>query len=126
MASAIEPAKLKALMRLKPTLEDTAAYFECSTRTIQRYITDEFKMDFREFRDTHMVHTRLSLIRKAIDMGEKGNVTMLIFALKNLCGWKDRFDSSDDADKSDRPAQVTLTNDQLMALVKAARGLKAV
>lgn len=88
----IEEAKLKALMRLKPTLEDTAAFFECSPRTIEQYIRDNFDLTFRDFRDQNMVHTRFALIRTAIQKAEKGDNTMLIFCLKNLCGWKDKYD----------------------------------
>lgn len=89
----IDQQKLKALMRLKPSLEDAAAFFECSTRTIERYITRKFKITFTEFREQHMVHTRLNIVRKAIQKAESGDNVMLIFCLKNLCGWKDRHDS---------------------------------
>ena len=39
-----------------------------------------------------MVHTRLKVIRKAIEMIDKGNTAMTIFALKNLCGWSDKHE----------------------------------
>lgn len=86
----IDKQKLKALMRLKPTLADAAAFFECSERTIERFIKDEFELTFVDFREQNMVHTRLSIVRKAIEKAEKGDNVMLIFCLKNLCGWKDR------------------------------------
>lgn len=86
----INPAQLKALMRLKPTLEDTAAHFEVSTRTIERFIKKNFKLTFVEFRNQNMVHTRHGLIRKAIEKALSGDNTMLIFCLKNLCGWRDK------------------------------------
>jgi hypothetical protein len=88
----IDLEKLKALMRLKPTLKDTAAFFECSEDTIENRIRQHFNVTFSEFRDKNMVHTRLSLIRKAMAMAENGNVAMLIFCLKNMCEWKDKFD----------------------------------
>jgi len=86
--------KLKALMRLKPTLEDTAAFFECTARTIERYIRKEFDLTFVDFREQNMVHTRLTLIRTAIGKAERGDNVMLIFCLKNLCGWKDKWDET--------------------------------
>lgn len=92
MAVKIEPEKLKVLMRLKPTLEDTAAFFECSADTIERFIKKNWNLRFAEFRDQNMVHTRFSLIRKAIHMAEGGNVPMLIFCLKNLCNWVDKVE----------------------------------
>lgn len=95
--------QLKALMRLNPTLKDTAAFFECSEDTIERVIKSEFGgISFAEFRDQNMVHTRFMLIRNALRLAEKGNTAMMIFCLKNLCGWKDKQDFGCDinADKT--------------------------
>jgi hypothetical protein len=90
----IQLEQLKALMRLNPTLKDTAAFFECSEDTIERLIKAEFEgINFAEFREQNMVHTRMALIRNALKMAEKGNPAMMIFCLKNLCGWKDRFEN---------------------------------
>lgn len=88
----INPKQLAAFMRQKPTLADTAAFFECSERTIERYIKDNFQLTFVEFREQKMVHTRHGLIRKALEMAMNGDRTMLIFSLKNLCGWADKQD----------------------------------
>ena len=93
----IDPIKLKAMMRFKPTLADTAAFFECSERTIERFIRGQFDLSFVEFREQNMVHTRLSLVRKALQKAENGDNVMLIFCLKNLCGWKDKVEHSGDA-----------------------------
>jgi len=82
--------KLKQLMRLKPSLADTAAIFDCSERTVQETIKREFDMEFRAFRERYMAQTRLSLIRKAVGKAEGGDNQMLIFCLKNICGWTDR------------------------------------
>ena len=82
--------QMKALMRMNPTLEDTAAFFEVSARTIDRFLKKHFGVTFVEFREQNMVHTRLSLIRKALHRAENGSDTMLIFCLKNLCGWSDK------------------------------------
>lgn len=123
----IDPDKLKALMRLKPSLADAAAFFDRDTRTIQRHIEQHFGVGFKEFRETHMVHTRLALVRKAIQMGEAGNVAMLIFCLKNLCDWKDKKDPVDVArDEGDTSPTVVVTEEQLKSLVRAARGMKVV
>lgn len=98
-------------MRLKPTLEDTAAHFECSTKTIQRFIRDNFDLDFVQFRDQNMVHTRHGIIRKAIEKAMAGDNTMLIFCLKNLCGWKDRYE----ADTPINNIQINIDSDDAKA-----------
>lgn len=86
----ISEVQLRAIMRLKPTLADCAAFFECSTDTIRNRI-DEYcpGLTFSQFRDQNMVHTRFSLVRTAIQKAEAGDNCMLIFCLKNLCGWAD-------------------------------------
>lgn len=92
----IDMEKLEAFMRLMPTLEDTAAYFKCSADTIERRIREHSDLTFREFREQHMVHTRMKLIRTALQEADSGNSTMLIFCLKNLCAWSDKRPGEDD------------------------------
>ncbi len=87
----IDLEQLGALCRLKPTLADCAAFFKCSEDTIERRIRDQYKCTFSEFRDMFMVHSRFDLIRMALKKAEKSD-TILIFCLKNLCGWGDRAD----------------------------------
>lgn len=84
--------QLKAICRLKPTLEDCASFLDVNPSTIEKYIKRTYKCSFSEFRDKHMVHTRFNLIRKAISKAENGDNTMLIFSLKNLCGWADKIE----------------------------------
>lgn len=93
----IDLAQLEALMRMKPTLADTAAFFKCSERTIERYIRDNFDLTFVEFRHQNMVHTRLALIREALKQAQNGNTALLIFCLKNVCGWTDKLEVNNDA-----------------------------
>lgn len=92
----IEIDKLKALMRLSPTLKDAAAFFDVDPRTIEKLIEKEYKLTFTEFREQNSVQTRMHLIRKAIQEATKDrtNTAMLIFCLKNLCGWIDRPEQS--------------------------------
>jgi hypothetical protein len=89
----IDEAQLKGLCRLKPTLRDCAAFFECSEDTIERRVKELGYESFEAFRDQNMVHTRFSLVRKAIQKAEGGDNTMLIFSLKNLCGWSDKIET---------------------------------
>jgi len=84
--------QLKAILRLKPTMADCEAFLGVSHDTIERHIKNNYNCTFAEFREQNMVHTRFSLIRTAIKKAEKGDNVMLIFCLKNLCGWKDKAD----------------------------------
>ena len=88
----IEEHQIAALMRLRPTLEDTAAFFKCTPRTIERYIREHFDLSFVEFRAQHFVHTRFSIMRKAIQKAEQGDNAMLTLCLKNICHWTERSD----------------------------------
>lgn len=81
--------QLKAICRLKPTKKDVAAFFDCSEACIEDRCKEYEELSFSAFRDKYMVHTRFDLVRKALKMAEK-NPAMMIFCLKNLCGWKDK------------------------------------
>jgi AraC-like DNA-binding protein len=86
--------QIKALMRLKPSLEDTAAFFECSSRTIERVIRKNYDDTFVGFRDKNMVHTRLGLVRKMVEKAMAGDNTMLIWLSKNMLGWTDKQENT--------------------------------
>jgi hypothetical protein len=88
----IDENQLKGLCRLKPTKSDVAAFFGCSEDTIENRVKELGYASFSVFRDQNMVHTRFSIIRKAIQKAEGGDNTMLIFCLKNLCGWADKIE----------------------------------
>ena len=86
----IDQNELESLCRLNPTLKDCAAFFKCSEDTIENRAKEFGYESFSDLRDKNMVHTRLMLIRTAVRKAEKGDNIMLIFSLKNLCGWKDK------------------------------------
>ena len=103
----IDEAKLKSFMRLKPTLEHTASFFDCNENTIVRFIKKNFNQTFFGFRDRQMNNTRHALVQKAISealgtsevkdkegkivvKAKAVNTTMLIFSLKNLGDWSDK------------------------------------
>lgn len=92
----IDQDQLEAFCRMNPTLKDTAAFFKVSEDTIERRCKEFGYLDFADARQQNMVHTRLKLIRKALSMADSGNTAMMIFALKNLCGWSDKFETKHD------------------------------
>ena len=100
--------KMEELMRLNPRLEDTAAFFKCGTTTVEDTIKKRTGLTFREFRKQNMVRTRMALIQKAVGKALSGDNTMLIFCLKNLCGWADIPEPDDEKPlKYTRPESMT-------------------
>lgn len=88
----LDQDQFEAFCRLNPTLKDAAAFFKCSEDTVHRRCIEWGYEGFADARQQNMVHTRLMLIRTAVRKAEKGDNTMLIFCLKNLCGWKDKHE----------------------------------
>jgi hypothetical protein len=84
--------QLKGLMRMRPTLQDTAAFFGVSDRTITRTIKSEFGLGFVEFQRQYIMPTKYDLVRRALVEALKTpvNTQMLIFCLKNLNGWSEK------------------------------------
>lgn len=83
--------KLDAVLQYKPSLEDCAEIMNCHHDTIEKKIRAKFDCSFSAYRDKKMSTVRLSLVQKAIHMAKSGDRTMLIFCLKNLCGWNDVY-----------------------------------
>ena len=113
---------------MKPTLKDCAAFLEISEDAIEAYCK-KIGTSFTEFRDKNMVHTRFMVIRNIIKQCEKGSIPMLIYASKNLCGWKDKWDvdldhSSSDGSMTPRAPIIDirlLSNEQLALLENVLR-----
>jgi hypothetical protein len=63
-----------------------------SNDTIHRRIREKFGQHetFESYRDKKQTVTRIRLVDKALDLADAGNVTMLIFLLKNFCGFTDQ------------------------------------
>lgn len=118
----IDTNQLAAFMRFKPTAEDCAAYFKCSVDTIERHIKKASGLTFAEFREQNMVHTRMSLVRTALKKAEGGDNVMLIFCLKNLCGWRDK--QADEGNIIVNNLSNNMTDDELDQKIKKLMGEK--
>ena len=86
----IDDQKLCAFLRLKPTIQDAAAFFECQENTIRRHCQKVHGKTYESLRLEKAVHTRHAIMRACIEKALKGDNTMLIWCSKNLCGWTDR------------------------------------
>lgn len=80
---------LDKVLQFKPSLSDTAEIMKCGTDTVAVKIKKKYGITFHEYRDKKMASVRLTLTQKAIQMAKAGDKTMLIFSLKNYCGWSD-------------------------------------
>lgn len=107
---------LDALVQRGATKKDAAGVMDCSCDTIERRIKEKFETTFTEYRELRMAGTRLKLIEVALTKAEQGDNTMLIFCLKNLCGWRDR--QPDEADRVIVNQLNTQSDEDLDARVK--------
>lgn len=98
--------QLKAICRLKPTLDDCGAFLDLDPTTIEKWIKRTLGLTFSAFREQHMVQSRFMIIRNILKQCEKGHPLLLIYASKNLCGWSDNG-----SDKSTENINITITKD---------------
>lgn len=87
----IDIEQFESLMRLHPTIEDAANFFNCSHDVIERFVKDKFSDTFASFREKRAVHTRMSIKRKMIEKALSGDNTMLIWLSKNMLGMSDKM-----------------------------------
>lgn len=61
-----------------------------SESTLERLLLEHFECDnMTMYREKRKDSLKIQLKNKAVTMALAGNVSMLIFCLKNLCGWSD-------------------------------------
>lgn len=91
-AKELDWSKLDGLLQFKPTLKVCADFLDLSPKTIENKIREKYDCTFSEYRDRQMGTVKVKLQQKAIQMALEGHATMLIFSLKNLCGWSDKVE----------------------------------
>jgi hypothetical protein len=75
--------------------------------TLERMVLKHFECsNMTEYREKRRDSLKIQLKRKAVTMALGGNVSMLIFCLKNLCGWSDNVQVV--PDKEDAKNQIRL------------------
>jgi hypothetical protein len=85
-------ATLDGILQFGATKGQCASILLTSEDTIDRRIHKFKGMTFEAYKETKLGLTKVKLQQKAIKMALDGHATMLIFSLKNLCGWTDRQD----------------------------------
>lgn len=82
-------SQLDRILECHLSLQSTASIMETSKTVVRERIQTRYGMTFRAYRQQKMCVIKKSLIQKAIEMALSGDRTMLIFCLKNICGWSD-------------------------------------
>lgn len=82
--------QLNKLLELKATRKICSDILGVSEDTLKRRIDERYKKSFGEYRDEKLSTTKVKLQQKAIIMALGGDRVMLIFCLKNICGWTDK------------------------------------
>jgi len=78
--------------------------------TLESIICDHFEcVNLTDYREKRKDSLKIQLKRKAVTMALGGHATMLIFCLKNLCGWSDNVQVV--PDKEDAKNQIRLAYD---------------
>ena len=88
--------KLDSMLLFKANLTMCSEILETPASTIQNHIRLRYDMTFTEYAEKKLTKMKIKLTQKALDMATHGNVVMMIFCLKNLCGWADRIDQQID------------------------------
>jgi hypothetical protein len=84
--------KLDGLLVYKSSLGTCADLLDVHENTIRMHISQRFGLTFTEYAEKKLSRTKVKLVQKAIEMAMSGNTSMMIFSLKNICGWADKND----------------------------------
>src|SRR3990167_1754194 len=85
----IDWSKLDGMLTFDPTKEFCSYILGVSNDTLERRIKAKYQMTFTEYKATKVEVTASKLKQKIIKLALDGNVTCLIFSLKNIAGWSD-------------------------------------
>lgn len=80
----ISELELFRVLRMYPTLEECAGFFDISVKSLTRYIRQHYKLTFDQLRQKKFAATRLKIRKAQIDLALKRDRTMLIWLGKVL------------------------------------------
>ena len=95
----INKEELRRLARLNCTLDEVAAFFECSRKTIENRMNED--PEIREIIERGRDLGKLSVRRKQFELMNDGSVTMAIWLGKQLLGQSDKHHINHDTERSD-------------------------
>jgi hypothetical protein len=86
----IDRAELEKLMKLHPSEQEAADWFDVTTKTLQRFIKKHYQSSFVQLREKSFARTRIAIKRAQIEKALKGDNTMLIWTGKQYLGQSDK------------------------------------
>ena len=92
--------ELNAMLKFDASARYCANELKIARETLEKRIRSEHGMTFGEYKDMIMDDTRQKLRSVAIGKALKGENVMLIFCLKNLCGWADQPQRDEKSEQS--------------------------
>ena len=67
---------------------------DCSADTIERNLKRKYKQTFTEYKADRLEQTAIKVKQRMIKQALEGNVTCMIFVLKNISDWNDKQEVS--------------------------------
>lgn len=101
----IDWSKLEGMLLYDPTIEVCAHELGTSRDTLIRRIREKHNKTFLEYKKVFTDKTALKLKNTMIKKAFEGNVTCMIFCLKNLSDWKDKVETET---KNTQPIQIVV------------------
>lgn len=83
-----------ALLQFKVSKKFCAEYMSVSEDLIERRLREVKDMTFTQYHQLKMQKTGMKLQQKILEKALDGNMTALIFALKNMAGWSDKVEQT--------------------------------
>jgi hypothetical protein len=110
---------LDGILQFNASKKMCADIMGVSEDVIERRIKTQYKQTFTEYKESRMGKVKVKLQQKAIESALSGNTALLIFCLKNLCGWADKIEQFNPKQASDSELL-----EQAEKLIKAAKSEK--
>lgn len=85
----IDEHQFNTLLELHLRQTDIADFFNVSIDTLERYVKRNYKMKYAEYSEKKRSKLRRLLMQKFWEKVKDGNMTAIIFGLKNIMGWHD-------------------------------------
>ncbi len=88
----IDKSNFENLCSMQCSKREIAGFFRVTPGTIDRFCQYAYGMDFNEANEMFSANGKVSLKRACFKKALNGDTITLIWAMKNICGWKDKVE----------------------------------